>query len=154
MNSLQTRILQQLEAVLKDEHHFFVDLKLGSNGRHITVLLDGDEGVSIDYCAEVSRALGERLETFTELDKYVLEVSSPGADAPLRLLRQYPKHIGRTLKLMLNDGNKLEAKLIGINGSVLELEYTQKEKGKKAVLLTKTLQFSEIKEAKVIISFK
>lgn len=154
MNSLQTRILQQLEAVLKDEHHFLVDLKLGSNGRHITVLLDGDTGVSIDYCAEVSRALGERLETFTELDKYVLEVSSPGADAPLRLLRQYPKHIGRTLKLMLNDGNKLEAKLLGINGTVLELEYNQKEKGKKAVLLSKSLQFSEIKEAKVIISFK
>lgn len=154
MNPIKNRILQQLEEVLTDEQHFLVELKMSPNNGLITVLLDGDSGVSIDYCATVSRALGDRLDSMEELGRYVLEVSSPGADAPLRLLRQYPKHIGRKLKFTLADGSLLEATLEAVEGDQLKVAYQHKEKGKKAIAMARTLAFAEIKEAKVIISFK
>ncbi len=154
MNPLQNRILQQLEAILTDDHHFLVELKLSPNNGLLTVLLDGDSGVSIDYCAQLSRALGEKLDEMEELGKYVLEVSSPGADAPLRLLRQYPKHVGRKLKFELRDGTALEATLTAVTGDQLSLAYSHKEKGKKAEQRERTLSFADIKTANVIISFK
>lgn len=154
MNPLQNRILQHLEAILTDDHHFLVELKMSPNNGLLTVLLDGDTGVSIDYCALVSRALGEKLDEMEELGKYVLEVSSPGADAPLRLLRQYPKHVGRKLKLALRDETELEATLTAVNDDQLILAYSHKEKGKKAELRERSLSFADIKTAKVIISFK
>lgn len=154
MNPLQNRILQHLEAILTDDHHFLVELRLSPNNGLLTVLLDGDEGVSIDYCAQVSRSLGEKLDEMEELGKYVLEVSSPGADAPLRLLRQYPKHIGRKLKLKLSDETVFEGTLTAVKGDKLSFLYAYKEKGKKAETREKGISFAEIKEAKVIISFK
>ena len=58
----------------------------------ILILVDGDEGITIDRCAEISRRTGATLEEQeTMSDAYVLEVSSPGLEHPLKLMRQYKK---------------------------------------------------------------
>ena len=89
---------------MADNVHFVVEVKISPDLKRIGVALDGDTGVDIDFCAAVSRELGNELETLEDLGAYVLEVSSPGADAPMKLLRQFPKHVGRELKVVLNDG--------------------------------------------------
>lgn len=68
----------------------------------LRVYLDREEGVSIDHCEAVSRALSDKLDEVDPIEgSYVLEVSSPGAD---RVLKK-PEHFQRFL------GQKVEARL-------------------------------------------
>ena len=62
----------------------------------VQVFIDTDAGVKIEQCAEASRELNRVLENAQLVDgAFRLEVSSPGLDRPLKLLRQYKKNIGR-----------------------------------------------------------
>ncbi len=71
----------------------------------VLVLIDGDEGVNIDHCAQISRKISAELEEKEVMDgAYRLEVSSPGVEFPLKYQRQFPKHIGRKVKVSQNDG--------------------------------------------------
>ncbi len=61
-------------------------------------------GITVDHCADVSRALDEPLEKFAEIDSlfkgtYELEVSSPGVDRPLRLEKDYVRFVGREARI-------------------------------------------------------
>jgi len=65
--------------------------------RIIQLFVDTDDGISISQCAELSRELGARLDGLNAVNEpYELEVSSPGIDKPLTMLRQYRKNVGRT----------------------------------------------------------
>ena len=83
---------------------------------------------------------------------FSLEVSSPGVEEPLKMLRQYKKNIGRNVEVVMNDDSKAEGKLIDANETSLQLEYTE-GKNKKAVKVTREIPFSEVKQTTVIISF-
>lgn len=154
INVVRNKVLQVLDASLGESDHFAVEVKISPDLRRINVSLDGDAGVDIDYCAKVSRELGTELELIADLGAYVLEVSSPGADAPMKFLRQYPKHVGREMKVVMTDGSEFKGTLTVVAGDQLSFTYTHKEKGKKAEEKTRTLGFGEIEYAKVIISFK
>jgi ribosome maturation factor RimP len=66
-----------------------------SNGKLI-ILLDGDNGIGIDECAQVSRHVGFHLEEENVIETaYNLEVSSPGIDTPFRC-----HHQGNTPKML------------------------------------------------------
>lgn len=127
-----------------------VILKGNSGNQKLIVLLDGDEGVTIDQCGQVSRELSELLEEQDLIDgKYFLEVSSAGLDFPLQLERQYRKNIGRSLKVDLQDGQSFsgELKIVGEDKVVLE-ETVKKE------IVTHEINFSDIKKSMVLVSFK
>jgi ribosome maturation factor RimP len=125
-----------------------------SNGKLI-ILMDGDQGLSIKDCAAISRHVGFHLEEENLISQaYNLEVSSPGVDTPLRLLRQYIKNTGRAISLKLKDGNKTEGKLLKAEAESITLLETKKEKGKKAQQIERIIAFEEIMESKVLISFK
>jgi ribosome maturation factor RimP len=133
---------------------FLVDAKLHSNGKLI-ILVDGDKGVGIAECAQISRHVGFCLEEENVIDTaYNLEVSSPGLDTPLTSLRQYAKNIGRQLSIKLVDGTKKEVKLTGMTEDAIVVEEKIKEKGKKAELIESAIPINQITETKVIISFK
>ena len=56
---------------------------------------DGSK-VTVDDCAKASRAIEARLDTDAAVsDRYVLEVSSPGAERPLKTVRDWQRFIGR-----------------------------------------------------------
>ena len=133
---------------------FLVSVKMLPNGKLI-ILVDGDKGVGIGDCAQISRYVGFRLEEENVIeDAYNLEVSSPGIDTPLVMPRQYVKNIGRNLSIKMADGSKREGMLSSLTEDAIIIEETNKEKGKKAEQVESVIPLSEITETKVVISFK
>jgi ribosome maturation factor RimP len=134
---------------------FVVDVKFNPVGRQAIILLDGDHGAGIAECAQVSRYVGFKLEEENVIEEaYNLEVSSPGIDTPLMLVRQYTKNIGRTVVVKMADGIKKEGKLLAVNSADIVIEEQIKEKGKKAAIAEATIPMDQIMEIKVLISFK
>ena len=143
-----------------DERHpgvFIVELNI-SPGNAINIELDKKEGgVCIDECVSVSRNVEHNLDR--EENDFELHVSSAGLDKPLRVYDQYPKNIGRGLECVLTDGNKVEGKLMAVSPKAITIESQSKElvegkKTKQLVTRSTVLRFEEIKEAKIVISFK
>ncbi|MGF1534028.1 MAG: ribosome maturation factor RimP [Bernardetiaceae bacterium] len=65
----------------------------------VLIKVDGDQGINIDQCAEISRKIAPFLEGQDWFaGPYKLEVSSPGVGTPLNI-RQLPRHMGRTLRV-------------------------------------------------------
>lgn len=155
--SLKSTLEEIVSKHLPDETYYLVDIQLVEKGpkSQLTILIDGDQGVSIEACAKVSRQIAEEIEAKELLpDAYILEVSSPGLDFPLSSKRQYTKNIGRNLKLTLNDGKELEGKLQEVGNAEVKILCKIKEKGKKAEDRDIIIPLDEIKKSIVLVSFK
>lgn len=152
---VENRVIELVEEKIADRPDLFiVSVRFLKNGV-LEILLDGDQGIAIEDCVQVSRHVGYHLEEENVIDKaYRLEVSSPGIDSALVLPRQFEKNIGRDVQIKMLDGTKKEGQLLSITGSTVGIEEKVKEKGKKAVLLQTEIPLDQIKETKVLISFK
>lgn len=147
------------QSSLKDESYFIVDVVIkGVTGKtKVLILLDADGGVNIDECADLSRAVSAELEAEDVMGDapFVLEVSSPGLDHPLKFNRQYQKNVGRELKIALTDGTIIKGKLVEVGENAIKLEREIKEKEKKkTVLQVEEIGFDSIEKANVLVSFK
>ncbi|HEX8328748.1 MAG TPA: ribosome maturation factor [Hymenobacter sp.] len=149
-------LLEMLRDAIGDQELFIVGLTVSDSVLpKVTVTLDGPEGLAIQACATISRRLARRIdEHYGEDSAYSLEVTSPGADQPLTDPRQYPRHIGRSLALKLNDGTEKTGVLAAATPEGVEIEEVIKQKTKKTTLPAAFYSFGDIKEAKVVISFK
>ena len=128
-----------------------VDLEILPSNK-IVVYIDGDEGVSLDACTQISRVLESVLDEDPALGGiYELEVSSPGVSRPLRFPRQYIKHVGRTLRIELLNGEKIEGQLMNTGHETISLEI--KSMDRKGKSESREVAFDQIKEAYVIIQF-
>ncbi|MBL3657044.1 ribosome maturation factor RimP [Fulvivirga sediminis] len=152
---LEKRVYDIAEKHLPDESIFMVDVVIKSNNgpKKVLVLIDGDEGLNIDTCADLSRLIGNEIEENNVIgDAYRLEVSSPGTDHPLTSIRQYKKNIGRQVKVYLQDTEVVGVlKAADENRVVLDKEV---KKGKKKDLEEVEIPLSDIKKTIVQISFK
>ena len=84
--------------------------------------------------------------------EFGLEVSSPGVDEPLTMLRQYKKNLGRLVEVECADGKKVEGKLLGADETGIEVE-EEKGKGKKKEIVKHEFSFAEVKSTVVKIVF-
>lgn len=152
---VENRVKELVEEKIADRPELFlVEVKMLPNNKLI-IHVDGDEGISIQDCAAISRHVGFHLEEENTIEKaYNLEVSSPGVGEALKLVRQYHKNIGRDLSVKLNNGDKKEGKLLSVTEQAIVIEETVKEKGKKAQLVENQIELNNIVETKVLISFK
>ncbi|KAB7725967.1 ribosome maturation factor RimP [Rudanella paleaurantiibacter] len=162
------KITELLQPYLNNDYFYIVDVQVaGRQGGKlkVTLLLDSDEGITIDECASISRQFGNQLEemNFFGESPFTLEVSSPGIDFPLTRIRQFRRNIGRTLLLTLTDGKQVKGKLDSVTDEqiVLDVEPVKMSKTKmKAAGLTPgpegptAFSFDQIKQATVEISFK
>jgi len=142
------------EGLLQKPSLFLVDLSI-SDSYKITVTLDGDNGVTLQDCIDVSRVIENNLDR--EEQDFSLEVASAGVSTPLKLVRQYKKNVGRTLKVKTAT-ETIEAKLEAASEEGIMLSWTAREpkkvgKGKETVEHKREIPYSEIKEAIVIIIF-
>ncbi|MBM3160010.1 MAG: ribosome assembly cofactor RimP [Bacteroidetes bacterium] len=114
-------------------------------------------GVSVEDCISVSRNIEHNLDR--DKEDFELHVSSAGLDKPLRHVNQYAKNVGRVLSVLGIDGKMQEGELVKvIEDRVVLRAMTKKldEKKKKKIRMEEILEypFSQIKEAKIVISFK
>ncbi len=134
---------------------FLIDLKI-SAGDDITVILDGDNGVSLQDCLDASRAIEFNMDR--EEHDFSLQVMSAGLSEPLATPRQFAKNIGREIEVLLNDSSKIEGELAKADEEkiTLILRYRKPKdigKGKVDVEEEKEIPYSEIKKALVTIKF-
>ena len=135
------------------EDVFLVEVKV-IPGNNIKVFLDADNGITIEKCIKVNRALYNQIEEsdlFPNGD-FSLEVSSPGVEEPLKLHRQYKKNIGRTIEVTLADESKKQGKLIEVKEDEIVIE-AKSGQGKKASIQTTNILFNQVKHTKVLVTF-
>ena len=157
MAGLKQAIEDLVTKHLPDDSHFLVEVKMEDKAgkTRLLILIDADQGVTIESCALVSRKVSEELEASELIDQaYLLEVSSPGLDYPLSTTRQYQKNIGRDLKILLESGAELSGKLLEAKDNEVKLLVKKKEKGKKATEEELLVPTQEIKKSIVQVSFK
>ncbi|WP_181768747.1 ribosome maturation factor RimP [Streptomyces albidus (ex Kaewkla and Franco 2022)] len=123
--------------------------------RVLRIVVDSDEGVQLDTCAELSRTLSETLDESDAMggSPYVLEVTSPGADRPLTEQRHYRRAVGRLIKANLSEtagGGEVTARLIAVDDEGVDLEVPG-VKGRKPT--RRRLAFQDVVKARVEIEF-
>ena len=154
--SIVDKIQTLVESILKDQEDLFlVDIIKKGNDRSgkLIVLLDGDQGITIEKCSEVSRTVSHFIDEEIELDEpLTLEVSSAGLDHPLKLNRQYVKNIGKNVKVTLNDKSLVEGQIKKVEDASIELEIVIDKK--KKTTETKVINFADINKTIVLVSFK
>lgn len=151
---------QQVQSLIQDKleenNCFVVELEIGE-GNAISLEIDSLNGITVQDCMSFSRAVEHNLDR--EVEDFELQVSSPGLDKPFRVKEQYQKNIGRNVKVVPVEGVVVKGKLKEVNGEGIVVEYSYKEriegrKKKETITKQEKINFNNIKETTVIISFK
>jgi ribosome maturation factor RimP len=149
------KVNQLIEQGLQDRTDLFlVDVAISSTYK-ITVSIDGDQGVMLQDCIDLSRVIENNLDR--EEQDFSLEVASVGVGTPLKLIRQYKKNIGRTLIVKLAT-EIIEAELAEVTEKNITLAWEAREpkkvgKGKETVQKKQSIPYEDIKEAIVTVIF-
>ncbi|WP_328902680.1 MULTISPECIES: ribosome maturation factor RimP [unclassified Streptomyces] len=155
MSTTQSERLRGLvEPLVSAEQLELEEIEVSRAGRRrvLRIVVDSEEGVELDTCAELSRAISAKLDETDVMgeDEYVLEVSSPGADRPLSEHRHYVRATGRLARLNLSDGGELVARILAVDEDGLDLEVPG-VKGRKPT--ARRIAFAEIAKARVELEF-
>jgi ribosome maturation factor RimP len=130
---------------------FIVAVKVSSSNR-ITVLADRNEGITIDECASIHRAVENGLDR--DAEDFELQVSSPGLDSPFCVTEQYFKNQGRRVEVTDNEGVKYTGTLKNVTSGGFELETEVKVKGKTKELKEISFNLEQVKSTRVILTIK
>ncbi|MCZ8197744.1 MAG: ribosome assembly cofactor RimP [Flavobacterium sp.] len=153
--TFKEKVFSLLEEGLKEKPSIFlIDLTI-TDSYKIIVTLDGDNGVQLQDCIDISRTLENNLDR--EEQDFSLEVASVGVGSPLKMARQYIKNIGRTLIVKL-ETETIEAELVEVTDNFITLSWQAREpkkigKGKETVQKRQEIPFSDIKQAVVTVTF-
>ncbi len=128
--------------------HFLVDIVI--SGTKIRVVVDSTSGVTIGECQQISRYLEGYLDADAEMpERYVLEVSSPGLDKPLKIPRQYMKNVGRELDIALKEGGAFRGMLKQADDRAIVLVVKKKKQPEQEL----RIPYTQIKTAKLVLKF-
>jgi ribosome maturation factor RimP len=127
---------------------FIGDIKVKS-GNIIYVFLDGDYGVTIEQCADISRYIEHNLDRMKE--DFELHVSSYGIGQPLKFFRQYKNAIGKNLSVITEEGIKHAGKLLQVDEKLIILEKSG-SKGKNSEMQVE-IPLQVVKTAKIEVVF-
>jgi ribosome maturation factor RimP len=128
----------------------------------VRVVIDRDEGVSLDDVAELSRALSEVLDAQDEAlgrSPYVLEVTSPGVDRLLTAPRHWRRNVGRLVGVAVGPEGareQLTARVLRVDdgGVVLAVEKGGTKKGQvRKAVGERAVPWAELGEARVLVEF-
>ncbi|MFC0472018.1 ribosome maturation factor RimP [Halalkalibacter kiskunsagensis] len=147
-SELVTPILDDLNLELVD-----VEFKKEGPNWFLRIFIDSDTGVDLEDCGQVSEKVSEKLDELDPIGQpYFLEVSSPGAERPLKKEKDIIKAIGKNVYVSTYEpieGEKaFEGKLIDFDGEDLEIEV--KVKTRKKVY---TIPYDKVANARLAIIF-
>lgn len=151
----KTTVENLLEKALAERSDLFlIDFSVQPDN-HIKVVIDGDNGVAVDDCIFISRAVEHNLDR--EEQDFSLDVMSAGAASPLVNKRQYAKNKNRILKVKTGS-ETIEGVLMDAMEDAILIEWKAREpkpvgKGKVTVKKQANIAYNDIVEAKVMIKF-
>ena len=149
----QDLVKQLVDEKVKEIGGFVVEMNISKS--KIMVLMDKMKGLTIDDCYNVSRFLRDSLEETGILETHEVEVSSPGADKPFKVLEQYYKYKGWKVKVLSTVINEITGVLEDVNDTNITVKETKIEKVKKKKQTKEiiyNLTFGQIKETKLILN--
>ena len=125
----EQRVLPYLEPIVEANALELVDLEFVKEGVnwYLRVYIDKEGGVNIDDCEMVSRALEAKLDEHDLIEQaYILEVSSPGIDRPLKKEADFVKYQGEIIDVKLykarNGSKQYQGKLLGLEDGIISIE--------------------------------
>ncbi len=141
--------------ILQSKGLELVDIKYAKEGKNwfLRVYIDREGGVDIEDCSEVSEALSAALDEKDPIPQaYFLEVSSPGAERPLRKPEDVQKAVGQHVHLKTYEpflGQKVfEGKLTGFDGDMLTMEVQVKHQTKEIAI-----PYQKVASARLAVAF-
>jgi ribosome maturation factor RimP len=148
VEDLLTPILSNLDLELVDIEY----VKEGKNW-FLRIYIDKDSGVDIEECGLVSERLSEKLDELDPIPhNYFLEVSSPGAERPLKKEKDYQKAIGKNVFIKtyepIDDEKTFEGILTAFDGETVTIEVKIKTRKKEVVV-----PFDKIASARLAVTF-
>ncbi len=114
MEALLQRVEETALPFLEQMNAVLVDLRIVRQGKVLNIQLLADKrqgGITLSECTALNRSIGQALEEAGLIsDHYILEVSSPGLDRPLKSQRDFKRVVGRKVRFHLTSpvGNALE----------------------------------------------
>ncbi len=127
-------ILAEVEALFAASEYEVVDVVCAGSQRGLVVrvFVDKPDGVSIEDCARVSRAVGDHIDAKELLPgRYILEVSSPGVDRPLRRPGDYERFAGETAEVStyekIDGRHRHRGVLVGFDAGTEEVRMRSEE---------------------------
>lgn len=130
-----------------------IDVVMRGQARQLIldIFIDTVDGVTHEHCRDVSRGIDERLQDDEFAGRLrAVDVSSPGAEAPVKFLWQLTKHVGRTVRVVRADGSVTEGSLVRADDTGLDVQPKQSKKEPKPLA---TIPAEDVQEAKVLITF-
>lgn len=127
---VKTIVSEKVVPVIEQLGYEVVDVEYGkqSDGMNLTFYIDNDEGINIEDCEKVSKVIDPILDELNPTDDvpYILNVSSPGIDRPLKTERDFARNINKEIEVTLfskMDGKKVfKGTLISYDKEQLILE--------------------------------
>jgi ribosome maturation factor RimP len=123
---LKRKIVELIEPVIEENDFDLVELKLShfKQSNTIRLFVDSDNGVKLEDCAKLSKAIDVILEDNNMFRSgYTIEVSSPGLDRPLQTRKEFKRRIGKQVQILFNqaDQSPIEGELTGVDDLSVEL---------------------------------
>lgn len=150
------RVIEIAERHIEGSDLFVVACSVSPSG-DIDLTIDSDTSVSIDACAELSRAVEAELDRDEE--DFSLTVSSAGIGSELCSMRQYRKLVGSSIEVLLTSSEKILARLDEVDDRGITLSYDEKQlvegkKRKQTVHVTRRYAWEQVRYAKEWLDFK
>jgi ribosome maturation factor RimP len=151
-----TEVVEELVTPILTENGLeLVDIEYVKEGKNwfLRIYIDKDNGIDIEECGLVSERLSEKLDALDPIPhNYFLEVSSPGAERPLKKEKDYQRAVGKNVFIKTYepiDGEKaFEGVLTDYNGETVTVEVKIKTRKK-----TVELPVNKIASARLAVTF-
>ncbi|MRH42298.1 ribosome maturation factor RimP [Aquibacillus halophilus] len=154
-NKVAEKTEELVQPILKELNLNLVDIEFEKEGKNwfLRVFVDKDGGVDIEECGQVSEKLSEKLDNEDPVTiPYFLEVSSPGAERPLKRREDFHKNIENTIYIKLyeplDDEKEYEGILKSFEEDIVTLEVKVKTRKKEI-----EIPFEKIAKARLAVTF-
>ncbi len=102
---VKTLCQEKVVPIIEQMGYDVVDIEYSkkSDGMNLVFYIDNDQGIQIEDCEKVSKEIDELIEQLNPTDDqpYILSISSPGIDRPLKTIRDYNRNLGKEISITL-----------------------------------------------------
>ncbi|TVP84228.1 MAG: ribosome maturation factor RimP [Alkalicoccus sp.] len=154
-NQIYESVEKLVLPILEEENLELVDIEFDKEGKNwfLRVFIDSANGVDLDDCTKVSEQLSEMLDKKDPIEQaYYLEVSSPGAERPLKKKKDIEKAVGSNIYVTTYapvDGEKVfEGTLVSFEDDVLKMEVKVKTR-----VVAYEIPYSQVAKARLAVAF-